>query len=242
MRHDRCAEHADSGVDAGLEAGRGGAVERRDQGCEDGFVPVGVYQEDFEAVAKADDGDHGDDAAFEPQMPPELEGENGEHKHGRDERGKEKRSARAPAVGVKDRAEQQVEPDGSAQELGKIGGDGGDFGGRPQGVGDGPAEVGAAVLGQREAGDNTQLGREKLDQDGHGVGPQQHPKQTIAELRAALDIGGEVPGIDVSDRSDEGRAEETPEAGASSTLLIGTGVLAGLVGCAIEREIQRQRQ
>ena len=44
------------------------------------------------------------------------------------------------------------------------------------------------------------------------VGQQNDPQQQIAELRPALDVGGEVAGVHVGDRGDHGRAGERQEA------------------------------
>ena len=57
-------------------------------------------------------------------------------------------------------------------------------------------------------GRDAQLGRERLDQHRHQVAGDDDPQQEIAELGAALNVGGEVAGVDVRDRGDERRAEE----------------------------------
>ena len=116
----------------------------------------------------------------------------------------------APAVGVEQRAEEQVETHGGTEELGEVGGDGGDFGGDPEKEADGTREMFAAVLREGEAGDDAQLGREVLDEDRHGVRPEQDPEKTVAELGSAEDVGGEVAGIDVGDGGDEGGSEVGP--------------------------------
>ena len=68
----------------------------------------------------------------------------------------------------------------------------------------------AAVLRQREAGDDSELRRKVLDEHRHGVGPEQDPEKAVAELRAAEDVGGEVSGIDIGDGCDECGAEVGP--------------------------------
>ena len=113
-------------------------------------------------------------------------------------------------MGVKQRAEEEIEADSSAEEFGEVGGDGRDFGGDPEADGGGAREIFAAVLRECEAGDDAQLGGEVLDEHRHGIGPEQDPEQAIAELRAAEDVGGEVAGVDVGDRGDESGAEVRP--------------------------------
>ncbi len=81
-------------------------------------------------------------------------------------------------------------------------------------------EMSPAELGEALAGDDAELGGQRLEQHGHGVGQHYDPQQHIAELRAALDVGGEVAGVHVGDRGDhrwpgEGqeRAQAAPLAG-----------------------------
>ena len=121
----------------------------------------------------------------------------------------------AEAVGGKQRAEEQIEADGRAQEFGEIGGDGCNLGGDPEAEGGGPGEVLAAVLRQGEAGDDAQLRSQILDEHRHDVRPQQHPEKAVAKLRAAQNVGGEVARVDIRDRSDEGRAEVGPHLSAA---------------------------
>ena len=66
----------------------------------------------------------------------------------------------------------------------------------------------AAVLGQVLPGGDAELGREGLDQHGHQVAGHDHPQQRVAELGAALDVGGEVARVHVGDAGDEGRPQE----------------------------------
>ena len=223
VRHDGCAQHGDGGVDAVVEVLRGGAVERGQQGVDGGELPVRMDEEDLECVGDADDGDEAHDAALQPAEPGEVEREDGEDQDGGDERSRKQGFLGGEAAGVEQGAEEQVEADGRAEEFGEIGGDCGDFGGDPEAEGRGPGEILAAVLGQGEAGDDAQLGGEILDEHGHGVGPEQHPEQAIAKLRAAQDIGGEVAGIDVGDGGDECRAEVGPHRVAMETWADGIG-------------------
>ena len=149
------------------------------------------------------------------RKPARSSARNGEDQHGGDKRGYEQRFLGVEAVGDEQRAEEEIEADGRAEEFGEVGGDGGDLGGDPEADGGGSREVLAAVLRQGEAGDDAQLGGEVLDEHRHGVRPEQDPEQAVAKLRAAEDVGGEVAGVDVGDRGDEGGAEVGPHLGAA---------------------------
>ena len=175
-----------------------------------GLVPVGVREEDLKAVAETDDADERHDAALEPAKAGEIEGEDGKDEDGGDEGGGEEGLGVGPAAGEEGGAEEEVEAEGGAEKFGEVGGDCGNFGGDPEGDGGAAAEVLATVLRKGEAGDNAELGREVLDEDGHGVRPEEDPEEAIAEAAATLDVGGEVAGIDVGDAGDEGGTEVGP--------------------------------
>ena len=102
-------------------------------------------------------------------------------------------------------AEQQVQPDGRAEHLGQIAGGDGDFAQPEQDVVDRRRIIVVAGLGQVAAGDKPQPGAEGLKQHGHHVAHQQHPDEPVAELRAALDVGGPIAGVHVADRDEIGR-------------------------------------
>ena len=105
-------------------------------------------------------------------------------------------------------AEEQVQRDRRADELGEVGRHRDELGLDPQAPGDGAREVLAAQLGQVAAGRDADLGRQVLDQHRHQVRGEDHPQQQVAVLGAAGDVGGEVAGVDVGDAGDEGRAEQ----------------------------------
>ncbi len=71
-------------------------------------MPVRVDQKDLEAVAEADDGDEADDAAFEPEMAGQIEGEDGEDEHGGEKAGKKEDRRSGEAVDEQSRAEEKV--------------------------------------------------------------------------------------------------------------------------------------
>ena len=67
----------------------------------------------------------------------------------------------------------------------------------------------AAELRQVAAGDDAELGRERLEQHRDQIGQQDDPEQEVAVLGAGLDVGGEVAGVHVGDRGDHRRAGES---------------------------------
>ena len=105
-------------------------------------------------------------------------------------------------------AEEQVERDRRADELGQVGRDRDRLGLQPQPERDGLLEVLAAQLRQVLAGGDAGLGRQVLHEHRHQVRGDDHPQQHVAVLGAARDVGGEVARVDVGDRGDEGGAEE----------------------------------
>ena len=105
-------------------------------------------------------------------------------------------------------AEQQIQPDGRAQHFGQIAGGNGDFAQPEQHVVTPGRILVVAGLGQVAAGHQPQPCAEGLEQHRHGVAHQQHPEQPVAELRAALDVGGPVAGVGIADRDEIGRPGE----------------------------------
>ena len=100
----------------------------------------------------------------------------------------------------------------------------------------------ATELGQVAPGGDAELGRERLDQHRHQVAGDDDPEQQVAELRAALDVGGEVAGVHVGDAGDERRAEERKQPGKAAFLALPAQdlrcrlhgrviVASGAVGC-----------
>jgi hypothetical protein len=66
----------------------------------------------------------------------------------------------------------------------------------------------AISLGQVAAGDDAELGGERLEQHGDQIRRQHHPQQLVAVTRAGLDVGGEISRIDIGDRGDHRRTHE----------------------------------
>ena len=83
---------------------------------------------------------------------------------------------------------------------------------------DRPREALAADARPGSARGDAELGGERLDEHRHQVAGDDHPQQRVAELRAALDVGGEVAGVHVGDAGDEGRPEERQQPGEHAAL------------------------
>ncbi len=80
-------------------------------------------------------------------------------------------------------AEQQVKPERGAQKFSQVGGQRRQFGSHPQANRRATREMLPAILRQRGSGSDAQFGGQILDEDGHQVRPQQHPKQLVPEPR-----------------------------------------------------------
>ena len=190
VRHHGRAEDADGQQHAV------GAVEARDQpGGELARVDADLQQVVHEA--EEDDAEEAGDRELEAAVAARLQLEDREGHDRGHQAGRERRHA-----------EEQVERDRRADELGQVGRDRDRLGLQPQPEGDGLLEVLAAQLRQVLAGGDAGLGRQVLHEHRHQVRGDDHPQQHVAVLGAARDVGGEVAGVDVGDGGDEGRAEQ----------------------------------
>ena len=146
--------------------------------------------------AGEDDPEQRGDRQLEAAEAVRLQLEDRERDHAGDQAGGEQRHA-----------EEQVQPERGAEELGDVGRHRHDLGLHPHAPGERAREALAHDLGIVAVGDDPELGREVLDQHRHHVRQQHDPQQQVAELRAAFDVRGEVARVDVGDRGDERRAE-----------------------------------
>ena len=111
-------------------------------------------------------------------------------------------------------------------DFGEVGRHRGDLAGDPHGVDQGAGEMRPAELCQALAGDDAELGRERLEQHRDQIGQHDDPEQEIAEAGAALDVGGEVARVHVGDRGDHGGAgerQEGPHAASAAGQHLATG-------------------
>ncbi len=169
--------------------------------------PIDRGNEHLDEVAKADQAHHAADDQLDRPEAEALEHQDAVgHDRGDDHAGEERH------------LEQQRQPDGAAEKLGKIGRHGGDLADDPHRPDDRARKLLAAHFRQVAAGDDAELGRKRLEQHRDQVGEQHHPEQPIAVFRARLDVGREVPGVHVGDRGDDRRTGEG-QVGAPSAAL-----------------------
>ena len=108
-------------------------------------------------------------------------------------------------------AEQQIETDRGADDLGHVGRADGDLRQHPEDVADGLGEGVAAGLRQVAARRKAEPRAQRLQQDRHQVGEQRDRKQRVAELGAAGERRRPVAGVHVADGDEVARAEEGEE-------------------------------
>ncbi len=63
------------------------------------------------------------------------------------------------------------------------------------------------MLREIAAGDDAELGRERLEQHGDQIRHQHDPKQAVAIFRAGLNIGREIARVHIGDRDDDGGSD-----------------------------------
>ena len=194
VRHDRCAQNPRRDED------RLGALEPRHEDVLDGFRRARLREEDLEGEGDDDHADERCDHRFEPAKPVALKGQDPEGTRAGQQPGGEERHA-----------EQKVEAERGAEDLGQVGGHGDRLRLEPEPERHRPAKVVAAGLRQVAAGRDPQLRRERLHQHRHQVRGDDHPAEQVAVLGPARNVRGEVAGVDVGDRGDEGWPEEGPE-------------------------------
>ena len=193
MRHDGGADDAERQIEHGRivdDLGR-----RRE--AADHLAPVRVGQRDLDEEAQENHAQQRDDEGLDPAEAEALQPQDQEHVECRDQHADFQRNA-----------EQQIEADGSAHNLGDVRGDDGDFGEEPEDPCDGARKGVAAGLRQVPARSDRQPGAQRLQDDGHDVGHQRHGEQRIAELGAAGDRGRPVAGVHVAHRHEEAGPHE----------------------------------
>ena len=193
MRHHRCTQDAD-GKQQALAAVEPRHEPRHHIGTRR------ICEKHLRAECEHDDPHETRDDCLEAAHAPRLEAENDEGRH----RGEHRR-------GQQRNAEQQIEADGGADELGHIGGHGHQLGHAPQADDHRTPVARPAGLGQVHPRRNAELCTEGLDDHGHEDRGDDHPQEQEPELRSRRHIGGEVARIDVGHGSDEGGPEKRRE-------------------------------
>ena len=186
MRHHRRADDPDRDVKLG-----GAALQTGDEPSQR-LVHGGPDPQRLIQKAREDDPKQRADRELELAKAQRLEPEDPKRDHACHQPGHEQRHP-----------EQQVQPDRGAEELRDVGRHRHDLGLHPHPEGERAVVFGSHDLGIVEVGDNPELGRQVLDHHRDEVRRQHDPQQDVAELRAALHVGGEVPRVDVRDRGDE---------------------------------------
>ena len=200
VRHDGGTEHA-----GGEQDGRR-AVEARHEAA-GGGTPVDRAHEEPGEEADRDHGEQPDDDGLERALPASgLHGEDADRDDADDEPAERQRNA-----------EQQVECDGAADDLGQVGGGGDQFGLHPERAAWPGRQPLAEQFGQAGAGDDAELRRLVLHEDGDRVGGDEHPDEQVAVFGAGGQVRCDVAGVDVGDGRDERRAEQQQRAGARPT-------------------------
>ena len=108
-------------------------------------------------------------------------------------------------------AEQQLERDRRADQLGKVAGDDGELAEQPEEHPGRGAVALAAGLREIEAGDDAEPRRQALQEHRHEVGEHDDGEQPVAEGRSAGNAGRPVAGIHVAHGDEVTRAREGEE-------------------------------
>ncbi len=109
-------------------------------------------------------------------------------------------------------AKQQLQGDGGADHLGEVAGDDRKLAEKPQGEGHRRGIMVAAGLREIPTGRDAESNGKRLQQDRHEVGKQNDEQQSVAERRAAGDVGRPVARIHVADGDQIARPREGEQA------------------------------
>ena len=160
-------------------------------------VPINRSDEQLDHVAEGDKAYHAADDQLD--RPEAL---SFEHQHAiGDDRGD-------GHPGEQRHLKQQREADGAAEELGQIGRHRGNLADHPHGPDNRARKLLAAHLRKVMAGHDAELGRKRLVEHRDQIGREHHPEQGVAVFGPGLDVGGEVAGVHVGNRSDNRRPGE----------------------------------
>ena len=199
--------HHGGAEDAGGEEDRLRTVELRHEGPGRDRAPVWLGAQDFQAEGDDDHPDEHRDRRLEAAKTEGLQSENAECSHAREQRCGEERDA-----------EDQVQAQRRADELGEVGGHRDQLRLDPEEEDDGARKAVPADLGQVAPGRDAELGAHGLDEHRHEVRGEDDPQEHVAELGAACHVGGEVAGVDVGDRGDECGAKERQHGAEAAAL------------------------
>ncbi len=170
------------------------AIETGDQAAEH-FARRWLGPQHLNTEAARHDRDEGQDEGFDGADAEALKPEQEQGIGGGDQHAEQERDV-----------EQQVEPDGRAQNFGQIAGRNGDLAKAPEDQVDLSGIGFAAGLGQVAPTHNAEPGAQSLEQNGHGVGHNQDPQELVAETRAAFKVSGPVARVHVAHADQVSRA------------------------------------
>src|SRR5579859_827295 len=184
VRHDGGTENADGDVEHFAIAEDLGVWNK----AVGGFEPKRTREEDFVGEAGGDGEDEGDDERFEHAEAAALKEEDDENIESGENDAEKKRNVK-----------EELERDGGAEDFGEVASGDGDFADDPKKDG-GEARVSLATgLGEIAAGDDAELGGERLQEHCHEIAEKNDAEERVAELRAALKVGGPIARVHITD-------------------------------------------
>ncbi len=196
MRHDGRTEDADGEIERLLAGKRG---DRRHQPLGD-RAPIGVQESELGGEANADRHDQSENDRLDLAEALPLETKHYE----RVEDGEQDADAQLDA-------EQQLEGERSAQHLGQVAGDDGDFRQQPHAQAGERVEVLPRQSREVLAGRDAEPRAQALQDDGGEARQHDHEEQPIAEFGTGLDVGRPVAGVHVADGDEQARTGETED-------------------------------
>ena len=177
MRHHGRADDADR------QQQRLGVGDLRHGGMKSRRSPVDRHDEHLDQITKRNDAHEAADNQFDRAEPEILKRqETVGHDRGHGHAGHERHM------------KQQGKADGAAQKFGKVGRHGGDLADPPHAPDHRRRKMIAAQLREIAAGDNPDLGRQRLKQHRDQVGEQHDPEQAVAYLAPAWMLVAKFPG------------------------------------------------
>src|SRR5947207_3195793 len=114
-------------------------------------------------------------------------------------------------TGEQRQAEEQIERNGRADHFREIAGGDRDLANHPEKKRDRLAEMVAASLGQVAAGGDTELERERLEQDRRQVRQHDDREERVIVFRAARQVRGPISRVHVTDGDEKSRTGESDE-------------------------------
>src|SRR5690349_4400150 len=191
VRHDRGTQDADGDVEHGrvaddLTSGHQTA---------DNLPDLGARHDQLDGKAKPDGSYQSYDQRLQVPESFVLKQENEEHVQGGQTHTPHQRNA-----------EKKIERDRRTDDFGQIAGGNRYFAEHPQDKADRTGVMIPAGLGEIATSGDTQLEGERLKQNGHQVGQQNHAQQGIAEPGTSREVGGPVSRVHVPDGDHVSRA------------------------------------